>query len=75
MMGYGYNGITGGWIGMLIPLILIVVIVYAVIKLAGNNNTRNGRESDNALDILNERFAKGEINEEEYNQKKALLRR
>ncbi|WHH60147.1 SHOCT domain-containing protein [Petroclostridium sp. X23] len=74
MMGWGY-GMMGGWFGMLIPLILIGVIVYAVIKLSGNSNVRNEREYDNSLAILNERFARGEINEEEYNRKKAILLR
>ncbi|WHH59959.1 SHOCT domain-containing protein [Petroclostridium sp. X23] len=74
MMGWGY-GMMGGWFGMLIPLILIGVIVYAVIRLSGNSNVRNEREYDNSLAILNERFARGEINEEEYKQKKAILLR
>ncbi|KUO50009.1 MAG: hypothetical protein APF76_05965 [Desulfitibacter sp. BRH_c19] len=75
MMGWGY-GMTGGWFGMmLIPLLLIVVIVYAVINLTGNNNIRNEREFDSALEILNERFVRGEISEEDYKQKKTLLLR
>ena len=74
-MGWGY-GMTGGWFGMmLIPLLLIVVIVYAVINLTGNNNIRNEREFDSALEILNERFVRGEISEEDYKQKKTLLLR
>lgn len=73
--GLGYD-MTGGWFGMLlIPLLLIGVIIYAVIKLSGNSNIRNGREFDNALEILNERFVRGEISEEEYSQKKTLLLR
>ena len=64
MMGYGYGCdlLGGGWFGMmLIPLLLIGVIVYAVIILSHNSNVRNRRESDNALEILNERLARGEI--------------
>lgn len=72
MMGWGY-GITGAWFGMLIPLILIAAVVYAVIRLSGHNHTGYGKNYDNSLDILNERFAKGEIGEEEYKQKKALI--
>lgn len=80
MMGYGYGYgcdlLGGGWFGMMIiPLLLIGVIVYAVIKLASNSNVRNVRESGSALEILNERLASGEISEEEYKQKKALLLR
>lgn len=76
MMGWGY-GMMGGWSGvMLIPLILIGVIVYAVIKISsGNSNVRNTGQYSSSLEILNERFAKGELTEEEYNQRKAVLMR
>ena len=72
MMGWSY-GMMGGWFGMIIPLILIAVIVYTVIRLSGHNHIGYGRSYDNSLDILNERFARGEISEEEYKQKKALI--
>lgn len=78
MMGWsnGYGMMGGGWFGyMLIPLIIIGVIIYAVFKLSNNN--KNGRyasqQHDSSLDILNERFAKGDITEEEYNRKKDML--
>ncbi len=78
MMGYGYgcDFLGGGWFGMmLIPLFLIGIIVYAAVKLFHNSNVRDGRESNSPLEILNERFARGEIGEEEYKQKKVLLLR
>lgn len=75
---YGYD-MMGGWgIFMMIILlvILIVIIVYAVVKLAqGGNNTgttSNGR--DEALEILDQRYAKGELSDEEYQQKKKILK-
>ena len=61
---YGYN-MMGGWgiFMMIILVILIVIIVYAVMKLVqGGSNagtTSNGR--DEALEILNQRYAKGEL--------------
>ena len=73
---YGYN-MMGGWgiFMMIILVILIVIIVYAVMKLVqGGSNagtTSNGR--DEALEILNQRYAKGELSDEEYQQKKKLL--
>lgn len=75
MMGSGYYGMMGGWFGViLIPVIIIGVIVYAVMRLSkNNNNVRNERQYDNSLEILNERFARGEINEEEYKRKKDML--
>lgn len=72
MMGWGYYGMGGGLFGMmLVPLILIGFIIYAVIKFVNNNNNmRNEIPYDNSMEILNARFAKGEIDEEEYKRKK-----
>lgn len=73
MMGYGY-GMMGGF-GMIIPLILLVLIIYAVVKLSQNNHkTYNQKGLNDALDILNQRYARGEISEEEYNKKKNVLK-
>lgn len=73
-MGYGY-GMMGGF-GFIIPLILIGLIIYAVVRLlpGGNRNYSNHRTENDALDILNQRYAKGEISEEEYVKKKKILR-
>jgi putative membrane protein len=74
MMGYGYgNNMMGGVFGMIIPIIIIAIVVFAIYKLLQNNNTKNIGTRDNSLDILNERLARGEINEEEYNSKKNAL--
>lgn len=72
MMGWSY-GMMGGWFGMFILLIFIAVIVYAVFRLSGDNHTSSGKNYDNSLDILNERFARGEISEEEYKRKKEMI--
>lgn len=82
MMGYGfnhgYNMMYGfGGVFMLVPIILTIIIVYAIFKLSGrhytgfSNNSENS--TDKALSILKERLAKGEINEEEYITKKNIL--
>ncbi|WP_106450788.1 SHOCT domain-containing protein [Trichococcus alkaliphilus] len=75
---YGYN-MMGGWgifLMIILLVILIVIIVYAVMKLVqGGSNagtTSNGR--DEALEILNQRYAKGELSDEEYQQKKKILK-
>ena len=73
MMENGYNMI-GGWFGMMIIfLILIGVIVYVVFKQNQNNNGKDIGTRDNSLNILNERLARGDINVEEYNQKKDII--
>jgi len=70
MMG-GYRMMSG--FGMFIPLLLIGFVIYAAFILSNGSFSIRSNKS-NALDILNERFAKGEISEEEYIQKKKILR-
>jgi putative membrane protein len=75
MMGYGHGyNMMGGWFGMMIiPIILIGVVIYVVSKQEQNNKGKDIVFKDNSLDILSERFARGEIDEEEYNTKKNIL--
>lgn len=76
--GYGF----GGWgiFGMLFQLAIVVGVIYLVVYLFQsvfnrNNSTSNYRpEEKTILQILEERFARGEIDEEEYKQKKKILK-
>ena len=70
MMG-GYGMLSG--FGMFIPLLLIGFVIYVAFRLSNGSYSIRNREND-AIDILNQRFAKGEISEEEYMQKKKMLR-
>ena len=71
--GYGYN-MMGGWFGMMIiPVILIGVLIFLFYNKGHNNNAKDVGDSDNSLNILKERFTLGEINEEEYTNKKNIL--
>lgn len=71
--GYGYNMMRGGFGFTIICIIIIAIVVLVVYKLLKNNNVKDIGNRDKSLDILNERFARGEINEDEYNNKKNLL--
>ena len=74
MMGYGYgNNMMGGAFGIIIPIIIIGVVIFLFYRKGQNNNVNGMVARDNSLDILNERFAHGEINEDEYNQRKNVL--
>ena len=73
-MGYGMNwGMGFGWI---IGLALLVLVVWAIVKLVNNNNANNSatdNKQKTALQILKERFAKGEIDKQEFEDKKRVL--
>lgn len=59
---------------LLLGVITIVGIVFLVRWVLDQTTTRQrGRAEDSALDILNKRYARGEINREEYEEKKKDL--
>lgn len=67
--GFGMMGFFGGWIGMLINLAIligiVVLIVWAVKRFTSSSpstNTQTPRE------ILQARYARGEITREQYQQ-------
>ena len=72
MMGsYGIGGLGGG-VFMIIFWILIIIGVVALVKYVVGNAAKS-ETSKNALDILKERYAKGEMNRDEFEEKKKDL--
>lgn len=75
-MGYGYGmmGYGWGWFMMIGIVVLTVLGIVALINYLQLSTKNVGRSNNNALSILNERYARGEITEEEYNQKRSQLK-
>lgn len=78
MMGWNWDG--GSWavmgLGMLVWLVIGVVVVWLVVRgLAAFERSRtDGPQSSDPEEILRERFARGDIDTEEYERRRALLR-
>ncbi len=78
-LGFGY----GLW--WIFPLIMIVMMFLCFFMMRGRMGSMicgpgfrkpgNHREdaSDSPLDILNKRYARGEVNKEEYEEKKRVI--
>ncbi len=76
MMWSGFDGMGWGWIGlgivhMALFWILVILGITVLVKwLAGSSSDREG---DRAMDVLRERYAKGELTREQFEQMKRDL--
>lgn len=73
VMGYGGGGIM--MIGILVLLILAIIALSRYIQQTHHYRYDRPFIDNSALNILNERYAKGEISDEEYKVKKEHLRK
>ncbi len=70
MNGFGGDMGLGGWLWMVVAIVLVVVIVWALVSTV---STRDRPAAEDSAQILKARFARGEINEQEYEQARRLL--
>lgn len=75
-MGWGWGF---GWIGMilfwLVPILLVLVAVKYLFTGKSQTGTGQVEGNDRALAILEEKYARGEINREAFLQKRDDLNR
>lgn len=68
MMDYGHYG---GFMWLII-VIAVCIVIYLLIRTSSLRGS-SGSNAETALDILKKRYAKGEIDKEEFEQKKKDL--
>ena len=79
MMGWGgYGGYGGGFFGavpMLLGWVLLIAGIVVVARWLSSDGSRWHRASsaDEALSILRERYARGEIDKDEFDKRKVDL--
>lgn len=74
-MGHGAYGFPIWWIGAGFRLLFLAAVVTGIIYLVryfGSQGWR-GHRGDSALEILQKRYARGEISKEEYEEMKRNL--
>lgn len=72
-MGMGWGGGWGilGGLHMILWWVLLILGIVVLFKWLTGGSSRSEREPGNrALDILKERYARGEIGKDEFGQKK-----
>ncbi|MGM0462793.1 MAG: SHOCT domain-containing protein [Fibrobacterota bacterium] len=69
--GMNASGCAMGWGWIIIP-IFIIAAVFFVLQMGWMHNRFSGH-SKRPLDILKERYAKGEIDKEEFDKRKKDL--
>lgn len=74
MGGWGW-GMDFGWIFMILFWGLVILGIIGLVKwLSSSNSNTNLRPPKTALEILEERYARGEIDRDEFEQKKHDLK-
>lgn len=72
MMPYGWH--EGGWgiAWMILSWSVIVALIWALVRIFTRQSDRRERTRD-AKDVLAERYAKGDIDAEEYHERLRVL--
>lgn len=68
-----FGGFPFNLILTVILIILFVVLLVKLIQYLSNNKPNKSSSTSNARKILDERFARGEIDVEEYKMRKEML--
>ncbi|MFI1996657.1 SHOCT domain-containing protein [Actinoplanes sp. NPDC020271] len=68
-----FMGMGSGWLSILLSLLLTAIILVGVVAWWPSRAERGESADTGAEKILDERFARGEIDAEEYEQRRHIL--
>lgn len=79
MMGYGYGMGAGMWVIWLLLIAVIALVIFLVVRASGGGTSTPGEAQrrpggrPSAREILDARYARGEIATEEYEERLSHL--
>lgn len=71
--GWGWAGMGFGMISMVLFWVLIILGIVILVKWVASSSSGTQPPAKTALDILKERYARGEIGKQEFEEKKRDL--
>ena len=79
MWGYDYPGYWFGFLpaplAMIITIFVLIFIFVWLMRFSFGGRHRRRDRGGSALDVLDERFARGEIDRNEYEERRKILSR
>ncbi len=72
--GWGVGSMMGWFGGGLMMIVFLVLLIALIVWIMGQVGGKNHSSDRAAYNILQERYAKGEINKEEFESKKKDLK-
>ena len=70
---WNYMGHMGFHQGGFMFWVIAILVVFLLVKIFKDNKRVHKNSEDESLQILKNRFARGDITEEEYSSKKSIL--
>ncbi len=73
-MGHGWSGMMFGPFMMILFIVVVVAIVVLIVRwLSGSHAMGSGTAEKTAIDVLEERYARGEIDKDEFLDRRRVL--
>ncbi len=63
-----------GWLWMLVPVLVVALLVWLLVRNSRQDQATGGVGRPDPLRTLEERFARGEIDQEEFERRRSALR-